>query len=119
MAEVGKRDDGAPAHAQHLAQHFERSPGFLQRLAENHVVEGLIGQIRQGFFDVAVENRNAARDRLLDFCAGDLDPARIHVLVLGEPLQQFPLAAAEVENPRIPLDDLADDGVVATARAAS
>ena len=41
-------------------------PRLLQRLAENHVVERAIGIVRQACFDVALENRDTARDRTLE-----------------------------------------------------
>ena len=46
VAEVRERDDGAASHAQHLAQHFQRRARFLQGLAQDHVIEGLVREDR-------------------------------------------------------------------------
>ena len=43
----------------------------------------------------------------------DLDAAPLDALVLGQPLQQFAVAAAQVQHLGVGLDQLADDGVVA------
>src|SRR5260370_25523466 len=63
-----------------------------------------------------MENGHAARDSLLRFRSGNLDAARVHALVQRQPLQQFALATAEIEDARIGLDELADDGVIAASQ---
>src|SRR5580658_10678735 len=85
VAEVRERDDGAASDSQHFAQHFERSARFLQRLAEDYVVERLIREIGERVLDVAVKDRNASGNRLPDFSALDLDAASIHAFVFRKP----------------------------------
>ena len=82
------------SHAQHFAQHFERGARFLQGLAQDHIIEGLVGKIGQRVLNVAVKNRDAAGNGLPHFRAFNLHAACIHALVLGQPGQQFAFATA-------------------------
>src|SRR5438105_3697384 len=91
--------------AQHLAEYFQRRARFLESLAEDHIVERLIGQIRERLFNIAMENRHAAADRLAHFRARDFDPPRVYVFLLGEPRQQLSLAAAQIQNARVGFND--------------
>ncbi len=86
-----------------------------KRLAQDHIVEGLIREIGERVLDVAVKDGNAARDGLPHFRAFNLHAARIHALVFGEPGQQLALAAAQIQHASVGLDDVADDGVVAAS----
>jgi len=44
-----------------------------------------------------VKDRNAARNGLLRPLTGNLDATRIYILVLGQPVQKFTLAAAQIQ----------------------
>src|SRR5437660_5708450 len=110
VSEIRKGDDSMLTYPQHVVQDFERLSSLLQRLAKDHIVEGAVGKIGQRFLQIAMKNGHAARDSLLRFRSGNLNPARIHALVQRQPLQQFSLAAAKIENACIRLDELADDG---------
>ena len=94
MAEIREGHDAPAPHAQHFAQHPPRLPRFLQGLAEDHVIEGVVGIVGQPLIDIALKHGDPARDRAAHFLARDLDAARIHVLVRGQPMQQFALATA-------------------------
>src|SRR5580704_13735592 len=113
VAEIRECYDGLASHAEHFTQHFKRCARFLKGLAEDYIVERLIGEIGECVLDVAMKNRNAAPYGLPHLSALNLHPTSIHVLILGEPGQQLALPAAEVQHARIGLDDFADDGVVA------
>src|SRR5580692_912433 len=115
VAKIRKGDDGAASHAQHILKHLERRSCFLQSLAEDHIIETLIGKVGEGFFKIAVKYRNAARDGALRLGSGDLHAARIHMFVGRQPFQKFAFAAAEVEHAGVGFDQFADDGVVAAA----
>ena len=97
-------------------KHFERRACFLQSLAEDDVIESLIGQVGQGFFEIAVKYRNAAGDGPLRLWPGDLDASRIHMFVRRQPRQQLAFAAAEIEDAGVGFNQFADDGVVAAAK---
>ena len=116
VAEIRKRHDGAPAHAQHLAENPERVASLLQGLAEDHVIERVIGIILEHFVDVALIGRHAARDGPLHLGGRDLNAARIHSLVLGQPVEQLAFAASEIQHLAIRLDDVADDGEILAAQ---
>jgi len=105
----------AASHAQHFAQYFEWRAGFLQGLAQDHVVERLVGKIGQRVFDIAVKNGDASRDGLPHFGAFDLHAARIHALVFGQPREQFALAASQVQHASPRLNNGADNRVVAAS----
>ena len=109
MAEVRKRDDRPPAHAQHLLQHLQRGARFLQRLAQDHVIERLVRIIREALIDIALIDRNAPRNRAAHLRRRNLHAAREHLLMFRQPGQQLAFAAAEIEHAAAGLDDLADD----------
>src|SRR5215470_6831605 len=115
VSKVRESDDRSLAHAQHVAQYLEWLARFLQGLAENHVIESVVGQVRQRVFEVAVKNRDAARDGLLRSRARNLDATRVYVLVLSEPVQQLAFATSQIEHASVGLDELADDRVIAAA----
>src|SRR5215471_9400811 len=100
VSKVRESDDRSLAHAQHVAQYLEWLARFLQGLAENHVIESVVGQVRQRVFEVAVKNRDATR---------------VYVLVLSEPVQQLAFATSQIEHASVGLDELADDRVIAAA----
>src|SRR5271165_185375 len=116
MSKVRKSDDATAADAQHLPQHLQWRACFLKRLAEDDVVEGLIGEIGEGFFDVALINGHAFGDSPLDSRTRKLDAERVHILVLREPGQKLAFSAAQVEHARPANHDLTDDRVIAAAQ---
>src|SRR5579871_4461939 len=97
-------------------QHFHRPVSLLKRLAENDVIESVVGVILKTLVNVTLVDRNPPRDGPLHTAAGDLHTAGINTLILGQPLQQFTLAAAQVKHLRVGLDNLPNDGVVAAAK---
>ena len=98
MAEIRERHDGAAADAQHVFQHHARLPRRLQRLRQDHVVEGIVGIIRQVGVGVALDHRESLGDALVDALARKLDAAAVDIARLGEQTQQFAVAAADVEH---------------------
>src|SRR5258708_27390808 len=115
VSEIRKGDDTMLTYPKHVVQDFQRLSSLLQRLAKDHIVEGAIRKIGQRFLQIAMKNGHAARASLLRFRSGNLDPARIHALMHRQPPQQFSFSTAEVEDTRIRLDELADDGVSAAS----
>src|SRR6185369_13810459 len=64
-------------------------------------------------FQVALIDRGSTRDGLLHTCAFHLHAAPVHLLVFLEPGQQLALAAAQIQHPRLWLDQVSDDREVA------
>ncbi len=56
VREVGKGDDGALADTQHLLQHLARLARGPQRLAQDHVVEGIVGIVAQVGIGIALDH---------------------------------------------------------------
>src|SRR5262249_19877142 len=96
--------------------HATRAKRLLQSLAEDYVVESLIRIIRQTLIDIALINGNTAGNGALNLRAGDFDAARIHTLVLSQPLEQFAITATEVQDFCVRLNDFANDPVVAATQ---
>src|SRR6185437_3470075 len=113
MGEIRKRHDAMAADAQHLPKYFQRLAGFLQRLAEDDVVEDIVRVIGKSLLDIALKNGDAARNSALDQRSRDLDTARIDAFVRGKPCEQLAVAATEIEHFCSRLNNVADDGVVA------
>ena len=98
MAEIRHRHDGAAADAQHVFEHDARLARGLQRLGQNDIVERVVrvvGEIRVG---VALNHRQAFGDAIVHAVLGELDAPPVDVTLFGQEAQQFPVAAANVEN---------------------
>ena len=109
MAEIRERHDGAPADAQHVLEHHARLPRRLQRLRQDHVVEGVVGIIGEVGVGVALDHRQTLGDAFVDAFARQLDAAAVDAARLAEKPQQLAVAAADVEHLRARLDHLRDD----------
>lgn len=77
MAEIGKRHDRMPADAQHVLEHDARTAGRLQRLREDHVVEGVVRIIGKVGVRVPLDHREALGDAFVDAFARQLDAAPV------------------------------------------
>jgi hypothetical protein len=73
-------------------------------LGENRVVEHLLGIIVDRGFEIALINRNAARDRLLHTRASQLHTAPVDLFIFFQPRQQFALSASQIEHARARFD---------------
>ena len=106
-----------PADAQHVLDHDARLARGLQGLREDHVVEGIVGIVRQVGVGVALDHREALGDAFIDAFTRQLDAAAIDIARLRQEPQQLAVAAADVEDLRAVLDHVGDDQQV-DARAA-
>ena len=111
-AEIRERDDGALADAQQVFQHRFRLPRCLQRLRQDHVVEGIVGIIDEVGVGVALHHRQPLGDAAVDALARQLDAAAVDAAALQE-LQQLAVAAADVEHLRAVRDHFRDQQMVA------
>ncbi|MNG11706.1 hypothetical protein D3C84_952630 [compost metagenome] len=109
MGEVGEGDDAALADAQHLRQHLVREVQGLQRLGHHHHVEAVAGEVAQALVEVLLDDVDALGDALGDVVRVDLQAIAADPLVLGQPGEQFAIAAAEVEYPAAGGDPVLDD----------
>ena len=100
MAEIRERHDGVPADAQHVLEHDARPPRRLQRLRQDHVVEGVVGIIGEVGVGVALDHRQPLGDAFVDALARQLDAAAVDAASLAEHPQQLAVATADVEHPR-------------------
>ena len=57
MAEIGEGHDSAPTDAQHVLEHPAGMAGRLQRLRQDHVIEGIVGIVDQVGVGVALDDR--------------------------------------------------------------
>ena len=112
MPEVRETGDHVLAHPQRLGEHSHRLPGFLQGLAEDHVVEAVVRIVRKAFVEVAVIDRDAFGDRVVDLVLRDLDARAAHRLGIDEHLEKDALAAPQVQYPGAGRHHLHDEEVV-------
>ena len=88
-AEIRERDDGAPADPQQILQHHARLPRRLQRLRQDHIVEGVVGIVDEVGVGVALHHRQPLGDAAVDALARQLDAAAVDAAALQE-LQRSP-----------------------------
>ena len=81
VGEIGEADESAGADAQQFVEHAVGPRGGLQRLAEDRVVEALIGIVGEVAVGIALHHAEALADAALDAIAIDLDPAYVALLV--------------------------------------
>ena len=81
-AEIRERDDGALANAQQVFQHRFRLPRRLQRLRQDHVIEGIVGIIDEVGVGVALHHRQPLGDAAVDALARQLDAAAVDAAAL-------------------------------------
>src|SRR3546814_14773373 len=95
MREIGERDERALADPQQLIEHQMRVARGLQRLAENRVIEALVGIAREIDIGIALHHREAARDRRRDVGGNDLEPARMYPAAMPPPRPPRDLPTAD------------------------
>ena len=98
MAEIRHGDDGAAADAQQVLEHDARLARRLQRLRQDDIVESVIRVVGEIGVGVALNHRQSLGDTIVDAVLGELDSAPVDASLLGQQAQQFPVAAADVEN---------------------
>ncbi len=88
-----------------------RLPRRLQRLRQDHVVEGVVGIVDEIGVGVALHHREPLGDAAVDALARQFDAAAVDAAALQQ-LQQIALAAADVEHFRAGLDHFGDQQMI-------
>ena len=108
----GKLATTIPTHAQGLVQDGHGLPGFLEGLAEDHVIEAVVRVVRETLVEVAVVDGHTLGHRLVHLVLDHLDAGAPHLLGVDQHLEEDAFAAAQVEHPRSDRDDVHDEQVV-------
>ena len=108
VAEIRKRDDGMAADAQHVLEHHARVARGLQRLRQDHEVEGVVRIVGEIGVGVALDHRQALGHAFVDALARQFDAAAVDAAGLRQQPQQLAVAAADVEHLGAALDHVGD-----------
>src|SRR4029077_10960312 len=109
VREVGERHDGPLADPQHLAQHLARLARGLQGLAQDHVVERIVGIVAQVGVGVALDHRQAVGHAGVDAGLAQFHAARVDLLEVHQIGQERAVAAADIERARGRVDHIGDE----------
>jgi len=112
MAEVGERDNGAAGDPEELLQDMPGLAGRLNCLAQDGIVEGVIGVVDEIFIGIALNNREALGNAEVDAFPANLDAATVDRLGLGEQPQQLSVATANIDDARTLTHHLGDEPMV-------
>src|SRR6202521_2152783 len=83
--------------------------GRLQRLRQDHVVEGIVGVVDQIGVGCALDDRESLGDALVHALARNLDAAAVDAAPLRQDPQQLAVAASHVEHLGAALDHVGDE----------
>ena len=117
VREIGEGDEGALADAEQFREDAVRTTRGLERLAEDRIVEAVVGIVGKVHVGVALHDRKPARDRRGDIRRIELKPARVHLPLVAKRRHQRPVAATHVEHARAARDVASDNREVGPERA--
>ena len=100
VGEIGKADEGPRAHSKQFVEHPVGPRGGLQRLAEDGIIEALVGIIAEVAVRIALHHRKALRYAALDTGAIDFDPAHVAALV-AQGHHQHAVPATDIQHPAV------------------
>ena len=86
------------ANAQHVVEDLARPTRRLQRLGQNHEIEGIAGIVREISIGIALDHRQALGHAMVHAALRQLDPPRVDAVALAQMAQQGAVAAADVEH---------------------
>src|SRR5712671_4512164 len=116
MAEIGERYHRMAADPQHVFEHGAGMAGGLQGLRQYYVIEGVVGVVHKVGVGVALDYGEALGYALVDAFARQLDAAPVDAAALQQ-LQEFAVAAADIEDARARLDHFGHQEMVDTGIA--
>ena len=108
MTEIGKRHDGVAADAKHVLEHDAGPARRLQRLRQDHIVEGVVRIVAEIGVGVTLDHREPLGDALVDPLPRELDAASIDPAGLAQEPQQLTVAAPDIEHLGAGRDHLGD-----------
>ncbi len=114
MTEIGERNDGPSADAQHIVEHDARTLRRLQCLRQNHIIETVFGIIAEIGVGVALNHGEAFRDAIIDAALRQFDAAPVDLFLPFKHLQQETIAAAHVQHAAARFDNIGHYGEVET-----
>ena len=100
VAEVGQGDDRPVGDPQQLAQHMARPLHRLQRLRQDHVIEGPGREVIKIAIGVALHHRQPPGQTGRHPFGADLQAASVNLILAHQQFEEFTLPAAHVEHPR-------------------
>ena len=99
-----------------LVEHLARSVHVLECLAEDDVVEGTVGEVREVRVGVALDDGQPPAHAGLDPVVPDLDPLPLHLLFGFQRLQERSVPAPDIEHPPAGGHQFRDQTEVSAAR---
>ena len=105
MAEIRHRNDSAAPDPQKMFEHDARLARGLQRLRQDHIVEGVGRIVDEIGVGVALNDGEPFGDTIVDALLRKLDSAPIDISLFDKQPQQLSIAAADVENARTGRDE--------------
>jgi len=109
VREVREADDADAADARRLAQHLLGVPEVLQRVELEDDVEAAVLEQRQPFFEVELDDVDAALLASQDVLVGDLDAVAAATALALQQGEQLAAAAAEIEDARAVRHEFGDE----------
>src|SRR5262249_21235939 len=89
----------------HLPEHIGRRAHLLDGLGQNDVIERAVGVAGKIGVGIALDDREAARDTLVDARLADLDAAAINAAFARQKLEQRAIPATHLDNACIIRDE--------------
>src|SRR5271165_3020766 len=83
-----------------MLEHGARTPCRLQGLRQNHIIEAVVRIVGEVCVGVALNDRQALGDAVVDALLGKLDAAPVDLALLSQEPQQLAVAAANIEHAR-------------------
>ena len=87
MGKIRKTDNAPFTHAKHFSDDETGMTDFLEGLAEDHVIERLIGEIGEALINITVVDGEALADAFINLFFRDLDPGPFNLLFIGQELK--------------------------------
>jgi hypothetical protein len=99
------------ADAQHVLEHDAGLTGGLQGLRQHDVIKSVVRIVGEIGVGVTLDHGEALGDALVDTFARQLDAAPVDATALQQ-LEEFAVAAADIEHARPGIDHVGDEQMV-------
>jgi hypothetical protein len=115
MPEIREGDDRLAAHAQHLGHDIVGVAHRLQRLRQDHAVEGRVVEPRKPRLEIALQHIDAVGNAREHTSVVDLDAVARRAALAGKVGEETTVPAAEIEDVRARRDPRGDGREVRAA----